>query len=1067
MIRFFIDRPIFASVIALVMLLMGGLALVTLPISQYPEIVPPTIQVNANYPGASAAVVSEVVTRPLEEQINGVEDMIYMSSNSTNNGTSQITITFDVGTDQDIAAVNVNNAASVAVSQLPAEVQQQGIAVQKQSTDLLLIITLRSPGGTWDSVFLGNYAQINVLQALQRVPGVGQVTNFGVLEYSMRIWLDVPKLASMGITPQEVQQAIKAQNKQAVGGQAGAPPVAGDAPPYILQVNATGRLDEVEQFEQIVVATGHDGSVVLLSDVARVELGAANYDSSSRQDGKPAALLGIYQLPDANAYAVAEGVRKVMTQLAPSFPADLEYSINFDTTDFVSASIDELVQTFIEAGILVVVVIFVFLQRVRATLVPMIAIPVSIIGAFAIMPALGFSINTLTLLGLVLAIGLVVDDAIVVVENVQRQFEEGETSPRRAARRAMAEVARPIVATTLVLAAVFIPASLMPGITGRLYNQFAATIALSVLLSGVNSLTLSPAMAAVLLRPGGMIERGPFGWFNKAFDRLSHGYSRVVGGLSRVWVVMLLVLGGLLFATGWFVSKTPTAFIPEEDNGYFFTLYETPPGASLARTEAFADEIREILESQPEVVTVIEINGINFITSVAETNAGFMVPVLKPWGERPDPGQSAMAIIERVAGAMARLTPGIARPFPPPAIPGLGSVGGFQLQLEDAGGLGVDALVAAADEFMAKARALPEISRISTTFQSDVPQVQLEFDRIKMQSLGVTVDDAFGVLQLDFGSAFINQFNRFGQVYDVYVQGEAADRMRAEDLLNLYVRNRDGGMIPFATFATVRLTTGPDNLTHYNVMDTIAIDGGPAPGVSSGDAIKALGDLAATTLPPGITSSWTGIVYQQLQAGNLAPIVFGLAVILVFLFLAAQYESWTLPVLVLVTVPLAALGAVLALGHYGRALDVYAQIGLVMLIGLAAKNGILIIEFAKDARETGMSAREAAMTAAKLRLRPILMTAFAFILGVVPLADATGAGANARQSIGITVIGGLLLATFFTLFIVPVLYVGLDMIRVKVFKIDPTRKPGDDDAPGDGATSAGEDSPAAAAPAAG
>jgi len=1045
MIRFFIDRPIFASVIALVMILMGTLALVTLPISQYPEIVPPTIQVNANYPGASAAVVSEVVTRPLEEQINGVEDMIYMSSNSTNNGTSQITITFDVGTDQDIAAVNVNNAASVAVSQLPVEVQQQGIAVQKQSTDLLLIVTLASPGGTWDSVFLGNYAQINVLQALQRVPGVGQVTNFGVLEYSMRIWLDVPKLAAMGIAPQQVEQAIKSQNKQAVGGQAGAPPVAGDAPPYILQVNARGRLDEVEQFEQIVVATGEDGSVVLLSDVARVELGAANYDSTALQDGRPAALLGIYQLPDANAYAVAEGIREVMRQLAPNFPADLEYSISFDTTEFVSASIDELIQTFIEAGILVIVVIFLFLQRVRATLVPMIAIPVSIVGAFAIMPALGFSINTLTLLGLVLAIGLVVDDAIVVVENVQRQFEEGETSPRRAARRAMAEVARPIVATTLVLAAVFIPASLMPGITGRLYNQFAATIALSVLLSGINSLTLSPAMAAVLLRPGGMIERGPFGWFNKGFDRLSHGYSRVVGGLSRVWVVMLLVLGGLLFATGWFVTKTPTAFIPEEDNGYFFTLYETPPGASLARTEAFADKIREILEAQPEVATVIEVNGINFITDVAETNAGFMVPVLKPWSERTGPGQSAQGIIDRVAEPLRRLTDGLARSFPPPAIPGLGSVGGFQLQLEDAGGLGVEALVKAGDDFMSRARGLPEIGGVTTTFQADVPQVELEFDRIKMQSLGVAVEDAFGVLQLDFGSAFINQFNRFGQVYDVYVQGDAVDRMQAEDLLDLYVRNGDGTMIPFSAFATVRLTTGPDNLTHYNVMDTIAINGGPAPGVSSGEAIKALDALAASSLPAGITSSWTGIVYQQQQAGNLAPIVFGLAVILVFLFLAAQYESWTLPMLVLVTVPLAALGAVLALGHYGRALDVYAQIGLVMLIGLAAKNGILIIEFAKDARETGMTAVEAATTAAKLRLRPILMTAFAFILGVVPLADATGAGANARQSIGITVIGGLLLATFFTLFIVPVLYVGLDMIRVKVFGIDPTRKPGDDD----------------------
>ena len=1045
MIRFFIDRPIFASVIALVMILMGGLALATLPISQYPAIVPPTIQVSANYPGASAAVVSEVVTRPLEMQINGVEDMIYMSSNSTNNGTSQITITFDVGTDQDIAAVNVNNDTSVAISQLPVEVQQQGISIEKQSTDLLLIVSLYSPNGTWDSFFLGNYAQINVLQALQRVPGVGQVTNFGLLEYSMRIWLDVPKIASMGLTPQQIEQAVKEQNKQAVGGQSGAPPTTAEAPPYILQVNALGRLEEVEQFEQIVVASKDDGSVVLLKDVARVELGAASYDSSALQDGKAAALLGIYQLPDANAFSVAEGIRQQMEALAPDFPADLEFKISFDTTEFVTASIEELIRTFVEAAILVIVVIFVFLQRVRATLVPMIAIPVSIIAAFAVMPVVGFSINTLTLLGLVLAIGLVVDDAIVVVENVQRQFEEGETSPRRAARKAMAEVARPIVATTLVLAAVFIPAAMMPGITGQLYNQFAATIAISVIFSGINSLTLSPAMAAVLLRPGGMIERGTFGWFNKGFNALSNGYAKLVGGLSKVWVVMLLVLAGLLATTAYFVVRTPTAFIPEEDNGYFFALYQTPPGASLARTEAFADEVRKILEAQPEVATVIEVNGVNFITNVAETNAGFMVPVLKPWDQRQGKTHTAQAIIDRVAGPLFELTDGLAFGFPPPAIPGLGTVGGFQLQINDQSGLGVDALVKGSEEFMARARELPEISQVSTTFQANVPQLELEIDRIKMQTLGVTVENAFDVLQLVFGSAYVNQFNEFGQVYDVYIQGDAVGRMQPDDLLKMYVKNDRGEMIPFSAFATVGLTTGPDNLTHYNVMNSVTINGSSPAGVSSGEAIKALDALSKEVLPAGLSMQWTGIVYQQLKAGNLAPIVFGLAVILVFLFLAAQYESWTLPILVLVTVPLAALGAVLALGHYGKSLDVYAQIGLVMLIGLAAKNGILIIEFAKDARETGKTALEAAVTAARLRLRPILMTAFAFILGVVPLADATGAGANARQSIGITVIGGLALATFFTLFIVPVLYVGLDMIRVKVFKIDPTKKPGDQD----------------------
>jgi hydrophobe/amphiphile efflux-1 (HAE1) family protein len=1046
MIRFFIDRPIFASVIALVMVLMGSLAMLTLPIAQYPEIVPPTIQVSANYPGASASVTSDTVTRPLEMQINGVEDMIYMSSSSTNNGTSQIVVTFEVGTDQDMAAMNVNIAAAVALAQLPPEVQNQGVSITKQSTDLLQIVSLYSPEGTWDSFFLGNYAQINVVQALQRVPGVGAVTNFGVLEYSIRIWLDIPRLAAMGLTPQAVRQAVASQNKSAVGGQIGAPPTEAVPPPYILQVNTLGRLETVEQFEEIVVLAREDGSVVRLKDVARVELGAENYQSSALQDGKPAALLGIYQLPDANSFAVAKGIAEAMEALRPSFPPDVDYAIRFNTNEFVSASIEELYRTFAEAGLLVILVIFIFLQRVRATLVPMIAIPVSIVGAFAVMPVLGFSINTLSLLGLVLAIGLVVDDAIVVVENIQRQFEEGETSARRAAKRAMAEVARPIIATTLVLAAVFIPASLMPGITGRLYNQFAATIAIAVIFSGINSLTLSPALAAVLLRPGGMIERGPFGWFNKSFDFLSHGYSRLVGGISRAWWTMLLLLGGLLFLTGTLLLRTPTAFIPEEDNGYFFTLYQVPPGGSLARTEALADKVREVMQRQPEVETIIEINGINFLTNVASTNAGFIVPILRNWDQRKDPSQTAEAIIARVNREMAAFTEGIAFALPPPAIPGLGSVGGFQLQINDQSGLGLAALTKAADQFMEQAGKLPSIGSVTTTFQANVPQLRLEIDRTKLQALGVSVGDAFDVLQLDVGSLMVNQYNAFGQVYYVYIQGDAAGRMHPADLGQLYVNNRHGTPIPFAAFSSLAPETGPDNLMHYNVMNSIQVNGTAAPGASSGQAIAALNQLSKQALPAGITMSWTGIIYQQLEAGNLAPIVFGLAVVMVFLFLAAQYESWTLPFLVLATVPLAALGAVLALGRYGMPLDVYAQIGLVMLIGLAAKNGILIIEFAKDARETGKSALESAVTAARLRLRPILMTAFAFILGVVPLATATGAGAHARQSIGVTVIGGLLLATFFTLFIVPVLYVGLDLIRVKVFGIDPTRTPGDEEA---------------------
>lgn len=1044
MLRFFISHPIFATVIAFIMLLLGGLSMITLPISQYPNIVPPTIQVSATYPGASSDVTSAAVTRPLEEQINGVENMIYMSSNSTNNGTSQIVITFDVGTDQDIAAVNVNNNTSVAIAQLPEEVQKLGVSIQKQSTNLLLIVTLYSPSETWDSFFLSNLAQINVLQALQRVPGVGQVTNFGVLEYSMRIWLDTPKLAALGISPREVQLAVAQQNQQAVGGQTGAPPTTELAPPYILQVNTLGRLDEVQQFQDIVVKARPDGSLIRLKDVARIELGAQNYDTAALQDGKPAALLGIYQLPAANAFAVAQAIEKAMQDLAPNFPPDVEYKISFNTTEFVSASIDELLQTFLEAGLLVIAVIFIFLQRLRATLIPMIAIPVSIIGTFAIMPLLGFSINTLSLLGLVLAIGLVVDDAIVVVENIQRQFEEGETSPRRAALKAMKEVARPIIATTLVLAAVFIPAAMMPGITGRLYNQFAATIAIAVILSGINSLSLSPAMAALILRPGGLMTKGPLGYFNRGFDRLNHHYTRTVGRLAQMWWVMLLFLLLLLGLTSALVLRTPTAFIPEEDNGYFFCLLQTPPGASLDRSQQFTEQVRHILAQQPEVETVIEVSGFNFLTSVAETNASFVVPVLKPWHQRTKPDQSAEAIISRVNKLFMALPEGIAQAASPPAIPGLGTVGGFQLQINNQSGVQLSELVKAADKFLEQGRQLPQIGMLSTSFQSDVPQLNLKIDRTKLQALGVTIEDAFQALQLNVGSATVNQFNLFSQVYYVYIQGDAVYRMQPADLLNLFVINRDGNAIPFAAFSSVELETGTDNLTHYNVMDSIQINGAAAAGVSSGEAITALDKLAKEVLPLGITMSWTGIVYQQLQAGSLAPIIFALAVVMAFLFLAAQYESWTLPILVVITVPLAALGAVVALHLCHLPLDVYAQIGLVMLIGLAAKNGILIVEFAKDIRETGKGAMESALTAAKLRLRPILMTAFAFILGAVPLATATGAGAHARQSIGVTVIGGLLLATFFTLFIVPVLYVGMDWFRVKVLKVDPTRKVDDD-----------------------
>jgi len=1040
MIDFFIKRPIFAAVMALLMLIGGGLSIVLLPIAQYPSITPPTVQVAANYPGASSVITSDVVTRPMEQQINGVEGMIYMSSASSNNGSSNITITFQVGYDQNIGAVDVQNRVSTAMSQLPQEVQQQGISINKVSTDLLLVVGLSSPDGTYDSFFLGNYADINITQALQRVPGVGSVTNFGLLQYSIRIWIDPQKLASLGITAQEVANAVSQQNQQVVGGQIGALPAVNE-PAFTLQVNALGRLTLPEEFEEIVVRRTEEGTLVRIRDIGRAELGAASYATTSARDGKPSGNLGIYQLPGANAFTVANGIRATMTELEKSFPPGVIWEVPYDTTRFVSASIADLLKTFVEAVVLVLLVIFVFLQNFRATLIPMIAIPVSIIGAFAIMMIAGFSINTLSLLGLVLAIGLVVDDAIVVVENVERQFEEGMTDARMATAKAMREVTGPIIATTLSLAAVFVPAALMPGITGQLYNQFAMTIAFSVVLSGINSLSLSPALCAVLLRsrPHGHTKFVGFRAFDAAFNGLVHGYEWLVRTAIKAWWLVVGIFGAGLVLTAWLFLGTPTAFIPDEDNGYFFVAYQLPAGSTVDRSIAFSGKLRTLLEKQPEIATIIEVNGFNFITSVQQTNAGFLIPVLKDWSDRPGAEHTAQAIMDRLRGPVYMMTDGVALVAGPPAIPGLGNVGGFQFQVNDQSGLGLPALLKAVQDVIKAADARAEVTELTPQFDANVPQLFVDFDRTKMQALDVNPDDAFTVLQINVGSMYINQFNRFGKVYQVYVQAEASDRMQPDDIIRLYVRNQGGDLIPFSAFASVSWTTGPDNLSHYNVMNSVAVLGDAKPGFSSGQAVAAINEVCDATLPEGITHDWTGIVYQQIEAGNLAPVVFGLAVLAVFLFLAAQYESFALPILVIVSVPLAALGAVVTLRLFNRPLDVYAQIGLVMLVGLAAKNAILIVEFAKEARESGQTAVEAAATAARLRLRPILMTAFAFILGVVPLALATGAGANSRHSIGYTVIGGLIVGTFFTLIVVPTFYVIVEWVRSNVFGVDPVQ----------------------------
>jgi HAE1 family hydrophobic/amphiphilic exporter-1 len=1029
MVGFFIERPIFASAIAVILVLAGSICYFLLPVSQFPDITPPQVVVSAVYPGASAQVVADTVTTPLEQQINGVAGMTYMSSSSSNDGSSTITITFDVGYPLSIAAVDVQNRVAQAASSLPPIVNQAGVTIKKQNPNFVLIVNLTSPDKSVDPVALSNYAYLQIVDPLKRLEGVGDVQIFGERRYSMRIWLDPDKLANLGITAVDVQNAIAEQNVQVAAGKIGQSPAPAGTP-FEMQVNATGRLSNVTEFGDIVVrADANAGSIVRLRDVARIELGALQYTSTAFFGEDPTVVLAIYQMPGSNALALQQRVKDKMQELSKRFPKGIDYAMHYDTTRFVSASMHDVVVTLIQALLLVVAVVFIFLQSWRTTIIPTIAIPVSLIATLVVMQLLGFSLNMLSLLGMVLAIGLVVDDAIVVVENVERQLEAG-LKPLEAARAAMKEVTGPIIATTAVLMAVFVPVAFIPGVAGRLYNQFALTVAISVGISAFNSLTLSPALSAAFLRHRGEVRFAPFRWFNSGFSWLSHAYAESVRVLIRWRVAMLALFVLAVGATYLVLLRIPSTFLPVEDQGYFFVVVQLPDGASLERTDAVAKQVRDILKSTPGVDIVGSISGLNFLTQAAQSNSAVEFAILKPWDQRT-PEQGASNIVASVRPKLLGLPGAIALSFDPPSIPGLGTTGGFEFQVEDLTGRGSVALNDVTQALIAEARKQPELNaqQLFTSFSTSTPQFNYDLDRNKAKLLGLKLPDVFNTLQIYLGSLYVNDFNLFGRTFRVTLQADKDARATPSDLSRLYVRNATGGMVPLSTLGTLRAIAGPETVPHYNNYASALINGGAAPGYSSGQAVAAMERAAAAVLPRDFAFEWTGITFQELKAGSIATIVFALAIVFVFLILAAQYESWSMPFMVLLAVPLALFGAMLALWLRGRQIDVYSQIGFVMLIGLAAKNAILIVEFAKRRREDGLGIVEAAMMAARLRLRPILMTAFAFILGVVPLMFATGAGAASRQSIGTTVFGGMLAATILTLAFVPVFYALIEQLR--------------------------------------
>ena len=1029
MVNFFIHRPVFASAIAVMMVLAGAIAYVLLPVSQFPDITPPQVVVSANYPGASAEVVADTVTTPLEEQINGVEGMTYMSSSSSNDGSSNITVTFKVGYPLNIAAVDVQNRVSQAASALPGIVNQGGVTIKKQNPNFVLIVNLTSPDKSVDPVTLSNYAYLQIVDQLKRLPGVGDVQIFGERRYSMRIWLNPDKLANLSLTAVDVENAINEQNVQVAAGKIGQSP-APQGTPFEMQVTAAGRLTDPQQFSDIVVhADPASGAVVRLRDVARVELGALQYSSSAYFGKDPTVVLAIFQMPGSNALDLQAQVKAKMDGLAKRFPPGIDYAMHYDTTRFVSTAMRDVVITLIEALLLVVFVVYIFLQSWRTTIIPTIAIPVSLIATLAVMYMCGFSLNMLSLLGMVLAIGLVVDDAIVVVENVERQLEAG-LPPLAAAQKAMSEVTGPIIATTAVLMAVFVPVAFIPGVAGRLYNQFALTVAISVAISAFNSLTLSPALSAALLRHEPKRRFFVFRWFNTGFEALSHGYARCIKVFVRFgWalVIVFVALAGGAFALS---QRLASTFLPVEDQGYFFVVVQLPDGASLERTDAVALQVRDILQATPGVDIAGFISGLNFLTNAAQSNSAVEFAVLKPWDQR-GPSESASALVQSVRPKLLAIPDAFALSFDPPSVNGLGTTGGFEFQVEDLTGHGSAALNDAAQAVLAVARQQPELNPQSlfSSFSASTPQFFYDLDRTKAKLLGLSLPDIFNTLQINLGSLYVNDFNLFGHTFRVTLQADKDARASAADLSKLFVRTSAGGMAPLNALGRLKPIVGPETVPHYNNFASALINGAPAPGFSSSQAVVAMQRAAALALPRDFGYEWTGVTYQEISAGSIASVVLALAIFFVFVILAAQYESWSMPFMVLSSAPLALIGALGAIWVRQMQVDVYSQIGFVMLIGLAAKNAILIVEFARRRRAEGLSIVDSAMEAGRLRLRPVLMTAFAFILGVLPLVFATGAGAASRQSLGTAVFGGMLAATALTLVFTPVFYALIERMR--------------------------------------